>query len=454
MAKIKDVFKNSHENAIAYYCAVNNKDFNLATAYDLVLKTFERNPITISDDDSESTVQHNVTTSVARWIEFQPKTIERIAAKAELKKIDLEEYKLNQNIKVAKNSYNPDLNVLTDNLYKLNIVDKHSYLALVCFLMQLRYSRDNEVPENDKTCVFFNGVARNGKSATAQAICEVESQYGKVFKAQSGKMLESTHEEQVWKSHLNYFDEIKPTDIDRNLLLIIVNGGNVELNPKNKPQYNYHVNTNNIFTSNDQISLKQRRVSIIKFGNRLNGRPLGVGTLKDIVNNIMNSLPDFNYYYDIYDIVSVHNENRINPLAISNIITFLDEKFGFVDASDERVMSSNITFAPHDIFNCVKDTFSKQILTSERKEAIRTALNYLEEQKLILSSNYSGCSTKYYCINARSYLKIMETYNKENTADEENTKITKDELRASLSSFFDKIPMSKGATNTMSTKGE
>ena len=103
--------------------------------------------------------------------------------------------------------------------------------------MQLKYTRTGRIPENDKTCVFFNGVARNGKSATAKAICDFEAQYGEIFNCQSGKILESPHEEQVWKSHLNYFDEVKPTDIDRELFLRIVNGGNVELNPKNKKQY-------------------------------------------------------------------------------------------------------------------------------------------------------------------------------------------------------------------------
>ena len=32
----------------------------------------------------------------------------------------------------------------------------------------------------------------------------------------------------------NLFDEVKPSDVDRDLLLTIVNGGEVEINPKNK----------------------------------------------------------------------------------------------------------------------------------------------------------------------------------------------------------------------------
>lgn len=91
--------------------------------------------------------------------------------------------------------------------------------------MQLKYTRNRRLEEDDKTGVFFNGVARNGKSATAKAICEIEKQYGKIFKAQSGKLLEASHGEEIWKSHLNFFDEVKPTDIDRELLLTIINGG-------------------------------------------------------------------------------------------------------------------------------------------------------------------------------------------------------------------------------------
>lgn len=438
---------NANENDIAAYCANNNIEISLGNAHDVTIRTFKLNPIMQLDSYG---VPHNVTERVARFIECQPTTIARIAEKTELIKVELQQENFRKNIQKAQIDAIPDLTKLVKNLYRLNIVDENSYLALVCFLMQLKYSRDHEIPTNDKTCVFFNGVARNGKSATAKAICDVESQYGTVFKAQSGKLLESTHEEQVWKSHLNYFDEVKPTDIDRELLLTIVNGGEVEINPKNKKPYNYHVNTNNIFTSNDQISLKQRRVSIIKFGNRLSGRPLGAEALIDIVTNIINSLPSFDHYYNLYDIVSVYNENRINALAISNIITYISEKFGFVNASNEISLTSNLTFAPHDIYNCVQNVFTKQIITSERKEAIRTALNYLEEQNLIHRIDYDYCSTKYYSVDARSYIKIMEIYNDINTKYETNIKVTEADLYQSLSRFFDNVP----TTNLTETQGE
>ncbi len=430
--------KHEDETNIAIYCAKNNIAFNIANAYDVTLAAFKDNPITCFAVDPATGVpqKYDITQRIARLIECQPKTVERIFEKTAFQKIELDKEFFKNNIEQAEKNSKPDIVKLVDNLYRLNIVDEHSYLALVCFLMQLKHLRNNVMVENDKTCVFFNGIARNGKSATAEAISEVESQYGVVFKAHTGKLLESTHEEQVWKSHLNYFDEIKPTDVDRDMLLNLVNGGNVELNPKNKPQYNYFVNTNNIFTSNAQISLMQRRVSIIKFGHRLDGRPLAEGTLKNIIKNIMDSLPSFDRYYDLYDIVSKHNEKRLNPLAISCILKYMSDKFGFINMTDERIMTSEIQFSPTNIYDCVKDSYSKQILTSERKEAIKTALRYLRDRGLITEVRYPNCTTIFYKVTAPNYLEIAEEYNVTNTKDEDNTKITRDELYNSLLRFF------------------
>lgn len=439
---------NAMEGKIAGYCAKNNIEFNQAIAYDTVMDTFKNEPITIVDEDGE----HTVTERIARLIECQPRTIERIADKVELVKSRLRLETFNSNIAKAKTESVPNIETQVENLYRLNIVDKNSYLALVCFLMQLKYSRDNEIPTDDKTCVFFNGVARDGKSETARAISNIESQYGNVFKAQSGKILESTHEEQVWKSHLNYFDEVKPTDIDRELLLTIVNGGNVEINPKNKKQYNQHVNTNNIFTSNDQISMQQRRVSIIKFGNRLNGSPLKSGTLNKIITNIFDSLPDFDHYYDLYDIVSTYNANRINPLAMSNIITFFTEHLGYVNETDERTLTATKTFAPHDIYNCFKGTYTKQTITSERKEAIVIVLNYMESKGWIERVEYANCTTKNYRITGANYIKIMDEFDKINTNNEENVKISKIDLYNTLAPFFDVDPLPDSPAPKSATK--
>lgn len=427
------------EDVIATYCAKNNITITLGNAYDVTLQAFEKAPVLYIEFDKITGEEEKVDVSqkIARLVECNTKAIERISARAELQKINLNTIQIAKNIEKAKIDSNPDIEKLVDNLNRLNIVDIHSYLALVCFLMQLKYSRDNEILTNDKTCVFFNGVARNGKSVTARAICKVESQYGSVFEAQSGKLLESTHEEQVWKSHVNFFDEVKPTDIDRNSLLTIINGGNAEVNPKNKKQYNYHVNTNNIFTSNDMINLKQRRVSVIKFGNRFNGRPLSEGTMFDIITNIMNSLPNFDHYYDLYNIVSTYNENRINPLALSNIITFMTSKIGYVNYSDNSHSTASLNFAAHEIYLCVQGTFSKQMIPSERKEAIRTALDYLLEKNLLSVVNYKDCSTKHYNVTGDNYIKIMEIYNNINTKDEQNIKASKGELYSALAPYFD-----------------
>ena len=210
MSNFKVCVLHEHEEKIAAYCAQNNIDFNQANAYDTVLETFKNEPIIYKIQDRETCkeVEHIVTRQVARLIECRNRTVERIGEKVELQKIKFKQKTWDKNIQRAELFSNPNLDILTENLYRLNIADENGYLALVLFLMQLKHSRNNRVPENDKTCVFFNGVARNGKSATARAICDVEEQYGEVFKAQSGKILESTHEEQVWKSHLNYFYEV------------------------------------------------------------------------------------------------------------------------------------------------------------------------------------------------------------------------------------------------------
>ena len=181
MAKSKPTLIHNHEENIALFCAKNNLSFNIATAYDITLMTFKDQPIKQDLLNERGEVfSYDVTATIARQIESHPIIVERIASKidliSELKK--QEEYKIN--IKKAKAAENPDLNKLVDNLYRLNIVDQESYLAFVCFLMQLKYTRDNEFLENDKTCVFFNGVARNGKSATVKAICEISAQKDKL----------------------------------------------------------------------------------------------------------------------------------------------------------------------------------------------------------------------------------------------------------------------------------
>lgn len=438
MSDFKISLTHDHEARVVGYCVQKGLEINQANAYEITLDAFKDNSVMVrtADERTGEPIEVNMSARVARLIECQPKTVERLADKVLL---ETERYKQRirtENIKKAKATNIPNLDKLVQNLHRLNIVDGEGYLALVCFLMQLRYSRDSEVPENDKTCVFFNGVARNGKSATAKAICDIESGYGEVFKASSGKVLESTHEERVWKSHLNYFDEVKPTDIDRELLLTIVNGGEVELNPKNKRHYIQHVNTNNIFTSNDRINLKQRRVSIIKFGDRLNGRPLETGTLRKIIYEVMQSLPCFSRYHEIYKAVSITNETRINPLAIESIITFMTSKLDFVRPGHHESLGASVIFAPHEIYNCIKGTYSKQLITSERKEAIVQALESFELQGLIERVQYENCTTKNFKVVGENYLKIMAQFDKINTTAETNKRITTDELHGVLLPYY------------------
>ena len=441
MSKLKTNLTHEHEEIIVNYCIANNIEINQANAYTVTMDAFKEQPILYKYEDPEYEDEKsiNVTSIVARTVECQKRTIDRLADKIEYTKQIQEQAKIKENIKKAEETSLPNLEILVDNLYRLNIVDGDSYLALICFLMQLKYTRSRRLEDDDKTGVFFNGIARNGKSATAKAICEVEKQYGQVYKAKSGKVLEEPHEEKVWKSHLNYFDEVKPTDIDREALLTSINGGIREINPKNKPQYMYNVNTNNIFTSNDQISLKQRRVSIVKFGDRLNGRPLETGTLTKIITNIMNSLPDFSYYYDIYHKVSVNNENRENPLAMEGIITYLSSKLGEVNMMDKWILNKSIIFTAHDIYSCIKGTYSKQIISSERKEAIRNALEDLKKQGLVDYIEYANCTTKNYQTTGMKYIQIIEKFNNINTKDEKNTKISKQNLTLLLSPYFEKV---------------
>ena len=425
------------ESKIVQYIVENNVELSAANVFDIVLKVFKDDPVLrrckLDDDKTE---ELDVTKSVARSIECDESTIKRINLKKEVLQNKLEEEQRKTNIQKAINDSKPDVNKLVENLYRLNIVDARSYEAFVCFLMQLKYTRDHKIENDDKTCVFFNGVARNGKSATAKAICAVEAQYGNVFKAQSGKVLESTHEEQVWKSHLNFFDEVKPFDLDREALLTIVNGGSVELNPKNKKQYNYNVNTNNIFTSNDQIFQRQRRISVVRFGDRLSGRPMKNETLVQIITDIMNSLPDFSRYGEIYDLVSLNNENRFNPLAAQDFITFIERK---IERDKEGWMSSpnnEIAFTPFDIYTCIRSEFKKQILTSERLESIRDFLQNNVKEGLMEVYEYLSGTVKRYVVTSGNYIKIFARFHVLNTKDEKNTKISQNDLFDLFSPYF------------------
>ena len=444
----KNNITHGQESKIVQYIVENNVELSAANVFDVVLKVFKDDPILERDGQEE----RDITRSVARSVECDESTIKRINLKKEETQKKLEEEQRKKNIEKANIDSKPDINKLVDNLYKLNIVDGGSYEALICFLMQLKYTRNHEFENDDKTGVFFNGVARNGKSATAIAICAVETQYGNVFKAQSGKVLSSKHEEQVWKSHLNFFDEVKPSDLDRELLLTIINGGDVEIDPKNKKHYNYNVNTNNIFTSNDQIFFRQRRISVIKFGNRLNGRPMKNETLMQIITDIMDSLPDFSKYNEIYNKISINNEIRNNPLAAQDFITYIERK---TEGDKEQWKSSSdnvISFTTSDIYSCIKGEYHKQVVSSERKESIQDFLQTNVKDGLLEVYEYSNCTTKHYIVTYGNYIKISKKFHTLNTKDEDNTKISQKDLLDLLSPYFTETQLVEDKIDTPAKK--
>ena len=441
MAKSKISLTHEHESIIAIYCAYRNIEFNQANAYDITMEAFKENPIRYktTDDITGEERNYNITPRIATLIERQPKTIDRIADKIERKKEEIQKEKYNQNITKAKENACPDINKLVDNLYRLNLVDEKSYLGLVCFLMQVKYLRDGELEQDDKLCAFFNGVAHNGKSATAKAIMKVEEQYGQVFKANSVKLLLAPHEELLYKTHVVYFDEAKSADIQRENVINLINGGDIELNPKNKRQYLFHVNTNVIFASNDMVYLRQRRIATIKFGKRLNCRPLGEGTLTGIITNIMDSLPSFEHYDGLYQVVSTNNENTVSMVAMADILAYIHQHMELTCPANPITMKQTILLTSSYIYEHIKHSRHTQLVNPERRDAIPDALEYLAEQGLITRKPYAS-SAKFYIVSGEQYLKIREKFDVLNTKYEKFSKISKVELYDCLLPYFTTIP--------------
>jgi len=182
--------------------------------------------------------------------------------------------------------------------------------------------------------------------------------------------------------------------------------------------------------------MMQRRISIVKFGDRFNGRPLEKGALTKIMGQIMDSLPSFDHYYDIYGIVSLANENRINPLAIEGVITYLTDLLRFVTPEDERTLTSSKIFSASDIFDCIKRKHNRETISSERRKAINITLDYLCTKGYLTPINYENCTTKFYKVYGRDFLKLKEEFSKINTSDELNIKISKQDLRLALAPYF------------------
>lgn len=437
MARSKISLTHEHESVIATYCAYNDLDFNQANAYDRTMDAFKENPIKYKtiDEISGEERNYNITARIARLIENQPKTIDRIADKIERKKEEILKEFYTENIAKAKERSCPDINKLVDNLYRLNLVDENSYLGLVCFLMQTKFTRDGEIADDDKLCLFFNGLAHNGKSTTAKTIMKVEKQYGPALNG-SVKMLQSTHEERLYKSHVVYFDEVKSGDLQREDLLNLVNGGDFEINPKNKRMYLFHVKTNVILASNDMVYFRQRRIAVIKFGKKLKSRPLGEQTLMEIITNIMDSLPDFEHYYDLYHVVSINNENNVSMAAISYILSYLHKYMSFVCDGNPLTLEHNVLITAHILYENIKHSRNTQLVNPERREAIPDALEYLEQLGLVTRSDYESSTTKYYTVSGAQYLKMRAKFDALNTKYEKINRISKTALYDCLLPYF------------------
>lgn len=152
----------------------------------------------------------------------------------------------------------------------------------------------------------------------------------------------------------------------------------------------------------------------------------------------MNALPSFEHYYDIYKKVSMTNESRTNPLAIEGILTYLNTRF-YV-SSDYGITSDKWKeekqFSVSNIYDCIKSSFNKQIIPTERKEAIREVLKDWEKQGLIKEDSYSNCSTKFYRISFNTYQNISSEFSKINTKDEDIKEISKIDLYSLFEEYY------------------
>ena len=436
------------ENEIVKYCADNALEFNDVTARKIVMAACKDKPIIkISYDCNNEPIKNNITADVAWEYSGCKAAIERVQNKiAALKQIRQEKiYKAN--IEADKVASKPDLDKLVDALYNFNIVDKQSYLAVVYFLMQLKATRNQKMPKRRKSqriALFLSGVQGNGKSTFAECFIEVEQKYGSINYVNGAESFDSRFEEPLWKAHVNFCDEVVPSKIPTPRLIRAVDGGLFQLERKNQTPYTWDVNTNLIFASNDSVSLKQRRVAVVKFGDPIQNT-VSFECLVRYMKQAMDSLPDFNQHEEMYKMIGKTNQRRLNPLGLESISKFLGEKLNGCSPNDNKTIKFNTS----QIFDMLKDKPGKEFLKSDRKEAIRDALAYMVKKGYIAEFKYKGCTTKQYTIDTTQYYTFREWADSINTLDEINIKITKEELRELLAPYFaptlpnDYIPLTK-----------
>lgn len=423
------------EARIVTYCVDHGLEFNRVTARKIVLEACKDKPIIKTDYDSSGFPHYQDITQDVAWEYTRDKnSIECVQEKIEYLKLSRAEKLFNANIESDKKSAKPDLDQLVEALYPFNIIDEQSYLAVVYFLMQLKATRNAEMPKNRKSqriALFLSGVQGNGKTTFAETIMEIEKNYGITNYVNDAEAFNSRFEENLWKAHLNFCDEVIPSAITRSKLLRAVDGGQYQLERKNQMPYNWNVNTNLIFASNDNISLKQRRVAVVKFGAPCT-ISVSFEVLTGCMQKAMRCLPDFRWHQSMYHNISRANQIRLNPLGVESISKFLGSKFGCY-APDSA--NKTIKFNTSQIFDMLKGP-GREYLKTERKEAIRNALNEFSAKGFVTEFKYKNSTTKQYTIDLQQYYKFREWADSINTLDEKNIKITKQQLKDLLAPYF------------------